>query len=180
MPAKSAFAGIISVSSLKKLAGERYFERGSDYFDGGAVVRLRSGTDWISGRVQGTEVCPYAVRFWLEKQELQWGCTCPLGLEGEFCKHVVATGLAWLSGGVIEHEPEIPEVLEAVRIFLASADRRTLAELLGDRVAWDDSLLAELLLTARSTPFDEVEDPLRSQSPHAQDKPTGKSRKGKK
>ena len=115
MAAKSAFAGAISKSSLRRLAGERYFERGADYFDGGAVVHLRSGEEWIAARVQGTETCPYAVRFWLEKQDLQWGCTCPLGLEGEFCKHLVATGLAWLSGEIIEHESKIPELLETIR-----------------------------------------------------------------
>lgn len=66
-----AFGGLISKSSLKELAGEKYFERGLDYFESGAVVHLRFGEDGISARIQGTEPCPYAVRFWMEKQEMQ-------------------------------------------------------------------------------------------------------------
>lgn len=48
-----AFGGLISKSSLKELAGEKYFERGLDYFESGAVVYLRFGEDGISARIQG-------------------------------------------------------------------------------------------------------------------------------
>lgn len=149
MAAETAFAGLISRSSLKKLAGDKYFERGLRYFEGGAVVHLRFGADGISARVQGTEPCPYAVRFWLENQELQWGCACPLGVEGAFCKHLVATGLAWLSGDAIDDDPIAPEDLETIQDVLEAIDERTLMELLSRRAAWDESLLAELALAGR-------------------------------
>lgn len=152
----TAFARLVSRSSLKKLAGERYFDRGLAYFEGGAVVHLRLGEDGISARVQGTEPCPYAVRFWLEKEKLQWGCACPLGVEGEFCKHLVATGLAWLSGDVAHGEPDIPEDLQTIRDFMEAIDKETLVELLSQRAVWDEYLLAELALAARASRHQDV------------------------
>lgn len=154
--AKTAFAGLISKSGLKKLAGDRYFERGLDYYENGAVVDLRRGEDGISARVQGTEPCPYAVRFWLEKGKLQWGCACPLGVEGEFCKHLVAAGLAWLSGDLVNGEPDTLEDLRAIENFLEGIDKKTLVDLLSYRAAWDEYLLAELALAARAARHEDV------------------------
>lgn len=62
---------------------------------------------------------------------MPWGCTCSLGVEGTFCKHLVATGLAWLSGDIIEEESDIPEELQALRDFLETVDKQTLVELIG-------------------------------------------------
>ncbi len=177
MAAKAAFAGLISESSLKKLAGEKYFERGLDYFEGGAVVHLSFGADGISARVQGTEPCPYAVRFWMEKQELQWGCACPLGAEGAFCKHLVATGLAWLSGDVIEDEPDISEELQTLRDFLETVDKQTLVELISRKAIWDESLVAELMLAARASRHKDVENPPQRQGRKVSSKPDGSDRK---
>jgi uncharacterized Zn finger protein len=151
MAGKTMFASLISKAGLKKLAGEKYFELGLDYFENGAVVHLRLGENGIFARVQGTEACPYAVRFWIEKQELQWGCACPLGTEGAFCKHLVATGLAWLSGKTIADDAVAPEDLEAIRDFLEAIDEQTVLEILSQRAPWDESLLAELALAARAS-----------------------------
>ncbi len=151
MAAKSPFTGLISKSSLKQLAGDKYFERGLDYFENGAVVQLGSEEHGIFARVQGTEPCPYAARFWVEKQELQWGCACPLGTEGAFCKHLVATGLAWLSGETIADDAVAPEDLETIRDLLEAIDEQTLVELISQRALSDESLLAELVLAARAS-----------------------------
>lgn len=150
MAVKARFTRLISESGLKKLAGETYFERGLDYFEAGAVVQLSDGNDGIAARVQGSEFCPYAVRFWVDEQELRWGCTCPLGTSGEFCKHLVAAGLAWLSGMAAKGEPDVPEELQAVRDFLEATDRRALATLVLQRALWDEDLLGELILAARA------------------------------
>ena len=40
MAPKTAFTGLISKSSLKELAGEKYFEHGLDYFEYGTKVCL--------------------------------------------------------------------------------------------------------------------------------------------
>jgi len=150
MAVKARFARLISESGLKKLAGETYFERGRDYFEAGAVVQVSDGNGGIAARVQGTELCPYAVRFWLDEQELRWSCACPLGTTGEFCKHLVAAGLAWLSGMAVEGEPDIPEELGGIRDFLEATDQRALARLVLQRAVWDEDLLDELILAARA------------------------------
>jgi len=170
------FAGLISKSSLKKLAGEKYFERGLGYFENDAVVHLRLGEDGISARVQGTEPCPYAVRFWTEKQELQWGCACPLGVEGAFCKHLVATGLAWLSGGIIESDAVTPEGLETIQDFLESIDEHTWTELLSQRALWDENLLAELALAARASRHEDKAEDTRRRNSAARKRQTSKGK----
>ncbi|MGQ0525495.1 MAG: SWIM zinc finger family protein [Betaproteobacteria bacterium] len=154
------FDSLISKSGLKKLAGERYFERGVNYFEGGAVVGLRLGTDGIAARVQGTEPCPYTVRFWVEKRRLQWGCACPLGVEGAFCKHLVATGLAWLAGDFTDYEPDIPEDFREIEEFLQGVGKDTLVETLSPRLAWDEGLFAEIVLAARAARHEGTAKPL--------------------
>lgn len=149
MPTKPAFTARITKANLKNLAGEKYFERGLDYFESGAVIYLRVGDDGIAARVQGTESLPYTVRFWLKKQELQWGCTCPLGVEGAFCKHIVATGLVWLAGDLIEDEPDIGEELQEIQVFLTTLDKQALVDLLGRQAVWDENLFEELRLAMR-------------------------------
>jgi uncharacterized Zn finger protein len=152
MTHKAAFARLISRPGLKQLAGEKYFQRGRSYFEDGAVVHLQPNESGISARVQGTEPSPYAVRFWIEKQSLKWGCTCPLGSENAFCKHLVAAGLAWLAGDLIEGEGQAgPETLETIRELLEATDEQLLAEVVCLRALWDESLLAELALAARAS-----------------------------
>lgn len=158
MTHRRAFARLLSRSVLEELAGERYFKRGLAYFRDGAVIQLRLGKDGISARVGGTEPCPYFVRFWIEEQKLQWGCACPLGSGGAFCKHLVATGLAWLSGkgqGIkADFDPLTPE---AIREMLETAGERALAEIVRQRAAWDEGLLAELALASRASRHEEPE-----------------------
>ncbi len=137
---------LISESRLRKLAGERYFERGLKYFRGGTVARVRSSDDGIAARVIGTE--PYVARIWLAGGALRWGCSCPLGVEGAFCKHLVATGLARRSG----HAGDRKAIAEMKRVeaLLDPLDRQRLTELIADRAMWDEPFYEELLLAARA------------------------------
>lgn len=146
----SFFAGALTKARLEEWAGERYFARGAAYFGSGAVVQLRCDDLGIWARVLGTQ--PYAVRFWRNARKPGWGCTCPLGTEGEFCKHLVATGLAFLSGKPVDGGPEEIADLEPVREFLQSATREELLDLLMERAIWDEDLTTELLLAARARP----------------------------
>ena len=149
MPTKPAFTAKITKAGLKKMAGEKYFERGLDYFENGTVIYLSVGDDAVTARVQGTESLPYTVRFWLKRQELQWGCTCPLGVEGAFCKHIVATGLAWLAGDLINDEPAVGEELQEIQAFLTTLDKQALVDLLSRQAVWDENLFEELRLAMR-------------------------------
>ena len=65
------------------------------------------------------------MRLWAE-DSLVFSCDCPLGLDGEFCKHCVAAGLAWLDGDFSEHESKDLSssfaYLEIARIYKQAGD----------------------------------------------------------
>ncbi len=162
MSDKSFFTSTLTESRLKEWAGDRYFARGAAYFEDGAVVRLRCDDRGIWARVLGTQ--PYVVRLWRNGRNPDWGCTCPLGVEGEFCKHLVATGLAFLSGEHADGGSETIVDLEPIRKFLQMATREELLELLVERAAWDEGLAAELLLARQARPRKTVR--MRKESSH--------------
>ncbi len=83
-----------TVETLKSLAGGGVFQRGQAYFEEDAVERIRSSPQGISATVIGSE--PYKVKLWIKKGSLEYSCTCPHAENGNFCKHCVAVGLAWL------------------------------------------------------------------------------------
>jgi len=142
-----AFARLISESSLKKLAGERYFVRGLAYFREGAVERLVSNGGRVTARVAGTDV--YTVKLWRDGRNLDWSCTCPLGQDGEFCKHLVATGLAWLAAGADGKGAQISSEVGAIRKFLEASDKQALVDILTERACEDEELAERLLLAAQ-------------------------------
>jgi len=83
MAARTTLADLVSDSALRDLAGERSYARG--------VVRsLRADSREITAEVFGSEV--YHVWLWRDQRALDCDCTCPVGQDGDFCKHLVATG----------------------------------------------------------------------------------------
>jgi uncharacterized Zn finger protein len=85
---------IVTVALIRKLAGERYYERGLDYFENGNVASLHQDGTRIHGVVEGTD--DYDVVLTAKGKTFDYRCSCPLGGDGEFCKHCVAVGLSWL------------------------------------------------------------------------------------
>jgi tetratricopeptide (TPR) repeat protein len=90
----SPLADILTRDRLLELAGDLYFQRGEAYFERGQVSSLAEFDGIVTAQVVGTEA--YRVQLWVEEGELDYDCTCPLGVEGAFCKHCVAVGLTWL------------------------------------------------------------------------------------
>jgi uncharacterized Zn finger protein len=147
MPSSVKFVEQTFESALRKLAGEKHFERGAAYFRSGAVLGVQGGPDGLTGRVEGTEL--YLTRIWTVRGKTRWGCSCPLGQEGAFCKHLVATGLYWLSdlsGKATGFEVELARVKNS----LQAMHRDALAELALERAVVDEGFYAELLLAARA------------------------------
>ena len=89
---------IVTPKLLRRLAGERYFGRGETYFAKGTVRSLQTHNGGVKAVVQGTR--RYRVHLWVEGGDLCHDCTCPVGHDGEFCKHCVAVGLAWHAGNM--------------------------------------------------------------------------------
>ena len=65
-----------------------------------------------------------------------------MGLEGEFCKHAVAAGLAWLARG------EGGDDLADVRAYLEAGSKESLVELLVEQAASDSRLRSRLQAAA--------------------------------
>jgi uncharacterized Zn finger protein len=78
-------------------AGEGAFGKGNEYARWGHVRVLENSDSGISAAVTGSYL--YIAYLRAGRKELVWYCSCPHFGEGNFCKHLVATGLVWLNGG---------------------------------------------------------------------------------
>src|SRR3990172_9161407 len=122
----SNLAEILDRKTLRRMAGTRSFERGEDYFSGGQVRRLAEDDGTLTARVLGTR--EYRVKLWVEKGKIEYSCTCPVGMAGEFCKHCVAVGLSWLDGahpkqGKRQKTGKPATTMDDVRAYLARQEK---------------------------------------------------------
>jgi uncharacterized Zn finger protein len=86
---------VISLRELQRLATTRSFTRGEAYFKDGRVHGLAVHEGTCTAIVSGQH--HYSVTLRSTDREIDYSCDCPIGLEGEFCKHLVAVGLASLN-----------------------------------------------------------------------------------
>ncbi|MER6122832.1 hypothetical protein ABT173_09130 [Streptomyces sp. NPDC001795] len=134
---------------LKKLAGARSFERGLGYLD--AVSGVEVGDGWVTATVHGTE--RYEVELVLDGPGgLVGECDCPFGLEGNFCKHLVALGLR-----VLAQRESLPRQRKAAREraqdldgWLSALSKDELLAVLREQIQEDRQLRRRLELRAAS------------------------------
>ncbi|MEU8976587.1 hypothetical protein AB0D11_46905 [Streptomyces monashensis] len=139
----------LTEANLKKLAGARSFERGLGYLD--AVSGVEVGDGWVTATVHGTE--RYEAELTLDGPEgLVGECDCPFGLEGNFCKHLVALGLRVLTQG-----EGLPRQREAAREraqgldgWLSALSKDELLAVLRELIGEDRQLWRRLELRAAS------------------------------
>lgn len=94
--AARTLASLLTAGEVAQLAGPRSYARGVGYHDDGRV-ELESQTDGrVEALVRGT--MPYRVALWVKGRTVDWSCSCPMGEDGEFCKHCVAVALALQQG----------------------------------------------------------------------------------
>ena len=125
---------------LRAAAGDGSFRRGRDYVD--AVGELSPTALGVRATVRGKDV--YEVWLGRAQDALTGECGCPFGLEGNFCKHCVAVGLALLASG--EQTPDAD-----LETYLRSLDQRELVELVLEQAKRDSALYRQLVLRAGST-----------------------------
>jgi uncharacterized Zn finger protein len=146
---------LIDRQTLRRFAGGRSFERGEDYFAGGQVSDLAEDRGKVVAEVRGTRT--YRVALWSEDGALEYSCTCPVGQDGDFCKHCVAVGLMWLEPGrgtpKAPRKREKPSVtMDDVRAWLADRDTPKLVDMLMEQAMDDGRLRQRLILeTARAS-----------------------------
>ncbi len=87
----------LSEFTIRRLAGAQNYRRGLEYFHEARVKSVTEKNGGITASVQGSE--RYRIQIKIDKNslELEYSCSCPVGMEGHFCRHLVAAGLQWLS-----------------------------------------------------------------------------------
>lgn len=147
---------LITHAVLEDLAGTTAFRRGEEYFSAGAVERLRASGNKITARVEGTET--YQVELRDDDGDLAYDCTCPRAADGYFCKHCVATGLAWLAensaapkSGAASGKKKRRDPWRDIKEYLTTQPPEALIDLLLDVAQRDDRLYQSLLLKAERT-----------------------------
>ncbi len=142
MVAKSTvLSRLITAKRMRGLAGDVWFARGEAYCANGHVRSLRRDDDTVIAQVAGTHA--YRVRLWSDSGELAYSCTCPLGKDGEFCKHCVAVGLAWLADS--DHSNDAASG-ENVRSYLSGLTASELVDIIMARADEDEGLYQRLVL----------------------------------
>jgi CRISPR-associated protein Cas1 len=113
MLAESPLARLLTLQSIRDAAGEQSFSRGMEYHLRGTVKTLAPNdtNSTLNATVGGEK--DYTVKISASEEKLVSQCSCPMGLRGAFCKHVVASALAWLenpgqSTGTIPSTPQAP------------------------------------------------------------------------
>ncbi len=86
----------ITQDMIKDSFSERTFYRGLDYYENGYVIEPVILDNTLYARVIGTMETPYEVKAFIDNNEIDTKCTCPVGYK---CKHAVALLLNWV------HEP---------------------------------------------------------------------------
>ncbi|MEV5771531.1 hypothetical protein AB0L49_09795 [Streptomyces antimycoticus] len=139
----------LTEANLKMLAGPRSYERGLGYLD--AVSGVEVGDGWVTASVHGTE--RYEVELTLDGPGgLSGECACPYGMEGNFCKHLVALGLT-----VLAQRESLPRQRKAARDraqdldgWLSALSKDSLLALVREQIAEDRQLRRRLELRAAS------------------------------
>jgi uncharacterized Zn finger protein len=140
----------LNLNMLRRLADPRSFGRGEQYFNLELVRSLSEYDGTITAKVKGTHT--YTVKLWQDGGALRHSCTCPMGDEDIFCKHCVATGLAWIdaenNGKEAKKRKDTPTevTMKDVKNHLDSLEKDALVDMIMQQAQEDDLLREKLRL----------------------------------
>ena len=143
----------LTVRTIRSLAGDRWFARGEAYLEQGRVNDLNAEGRRLVANVIGTQT--YRVRLSCRNSRIEFSCTCPVGEDGNFCKHCVAVALAWVEGEstLRETSPSADKQNSNLRSFLEAQDRHKLVDLILQEASRNRRLKDRLdFETARAQP----------------------------
>ena len=159
---------LLTAEAIAKLVDEKTLARGADYFERGLVTLVDVLPSEVVSEVLGTD--SYDVRIFVgDRAKLGYECNCPIGHDGAFCKHCVATALAWLGQGGVEaadgdvvgqEEPKAKKArakgrphtqAEIIQSFLHGKDEHELRALLMEASQQSKPLRDKLLMLARTS-----------------------------
>lgn len=109
----------LTQAEIKRRCDEQVYRRGEEYYRSGRVRHCLKSARGLQAQVHGTTV--YDVHIIERRGELIAICTCPFARNWEgYCKHIVATLLAWL---------EEPERFVSTEDSLGALKKKTKGEL---------------------------------------------------
>ena len=168
MSRSTSLRKFLTAEVIAKLVDEKTLARGADYFERGAVTLVDVLPSEVVAEVLGTD--SYDVRIFVgDKSRLDYECNCPVGHEGVFCKHCVATALAWFGQGEVVADDGTgrdQEQLKAkksggkgrphtqaeiLQSFLQTKDAHELRDMLMEASQQSKPLRDKLLLMARTS-----------------------------
>ncbi len=119
---------VVTEERIREWSDGQAFDRGRLYFAQGRVGEPSVTETGATATVNGSR--PYGVRLDITATRMVGECPCPQGAEGMFCKHCVATALAWLAQAGPLPMPEPPKKITDTRLraFLTDRDRTWLVE----------------------------------------------------
>jgi hypothetical protein len=143
------------------LASPQSISRGRAYATGGRVSITGLSDTELHALVRGT--LGYRVRLWSDDGNPRWRCDCPVGLNGEFCKHCVAaaTSAAAPEVGAADAAADAPAAdpsaadpggagpNEEIARYLRSLPTEELVTLVVDQAGVDDLFRTRLQRSAR-------------------------------
>jgi hypothetical protein len=139
----------LSETTLLQVAGDLVYARGEDYVRYVSGLRITDFKAYAS--IQAKNV--YTV-------ELEWSgplpdgsCTCPHNADGNFCKHLVATGLAAIDTGRVAVDDTAEPALEAAVQAMDVDELRDLVMTLAQR---DDAVRRMLEIRATTASGDDA------------------------
>ena len=150
-----ALPEVLTTSRVRRWAGSRSYGRGEDYFHGGHVSDLKAVKGRVTATVHGTY--PYRVMLWADGDSVGYDCDCPVGLRGDFCKHCVATALAWLEKrtpagktgkGKGKKKADKGLTMQDVRAWLLLQKKEALVDMLVEAAEYDSQLSGSLMMKA--------------------------------
>lgn len=140
------------VERLRKLAGDKVFARGKDYFEDGQVEILIVEPKRVVAQVAGTE--DYRTELKDSSKSIDGRCSCPAFMDWGFCKHMVAVALTINAMGK-GAETESAGTLSRIREYLKEQGVDVLVGMIMDLAERDAALLRKLEVAAATLHADD-------------------------
>ncbi len=136
----------INKTQLIRLAGEGAYQRGVTVYKNGVVLSIKEKAGYIFAQVEGNEI--YQVKLQITDKMLDGSCDCPASENYDFCKHCVATALAYKDKQVEDAELNKNEPLERITDHIKQLPEQAAKDALIQLIADDDLLINKWLLIA--------------------------------
>nr|WP_136252849.1 hypothetical protein [Ningiella ruwaisensis] len=130
----------------ERLAGQNAYEKGVSLYHSGAVTDLSIDENQVNASVHGSKL--YRVKLTFLESTIDGGCSCPASEGFDFCKHCVATSLAYQER--LKHHQKLidGEPSQRLRAYIDSLNENEIKAELLSIIESDSELLSDYILLA--------------------------------